>query len=184
MPSLPASGVQRGGPQVSTHPPLRPRRLPVCARIRPPTTLQSTSASGRRYAGRYASCRHPWSLNLTLCSLSCRCLDAGGVIGATFGICSLNATTWANNSPRQAVPGPYATSTANSTKSLTSLRVTASATLPMHGPPRPGNSGDPARSHRPGRVSVHESRWHPMTPHLAYITFPFLFSPFQTFISR
>ena len=84
----------------------------------------------------------------------------------------------------QAVPGPYATSTANSTKSLTSSRATALATLPVLAPPRPGNSGDPARSHRPGRVSVHESRWHPMTPHLDYITFSFLFSPFQMFISR
>ena len=68
MPSLPASGVQRGGPQVSTLPPPRPRRPPVSARIRPRTTLLSTSASGRRSAGRYASCRPHWSLSLTLCS--------------------------------------------------------------------------------------------------------------------
>ena len=87
MPNLPASGVQRGGPQVSTLPPPLPRRPPVYARIRPRTTLLSTSASGRRSAGRSESCRPPWSLNWTLCSSSCRCLDAGGVIGATFGIC-------------------------------------------------------------------------------------------------
>ena len=68
MPNLPASGVQRGGPQVSTLPPPLPRRPPVYARIRPRTTLLSTSASGRRSAGRYASCRPYWSLSLTLCS--------------------------------------------------------------------------------------------------------------------
>ena len=68
MPNLPASGVQRGGPQVSTLPPPLPRRPPVYARIRPRTTLLSTSASGRRSAGRYASCRPHWSLSLTLCS--------------------------------------------------------------------------------------------------------------------
>ena len=68
MPNLPASGVQRGGPQVSTLPPPLPRRPPVYARIRPRTTLLSTSASGRRSAGRYASCRPHWSLSLTPCS--------------------------------------------------------------------------------------------------------------------